>query len=80
MAITLAKEVEERLIASIKRYFEEQMDEEIGDLKAELLLDLFIRQLGPPVYNQAIKDAHKFIQEKLHDLEDEYYALEGNDQ
>jgi len=39
MAIKLSKDVEKRLVASIKRYFAENMEDEIGDLKAGLLLD-----------------------------------------
>ena len=39
MAIKLDKETEERLIASIQRYFDANMDDSIGDLKAGMLLD-----------------------------------------
>ena len=35
MAIKLTKEIEKKLIASIKRYAEENLDEEIGDLKRD---------------------------------------------
>ncbi len=35
-----------------------------------------MKQLGPPVYNQAIRDAHGFIQDKLIDLEGELYEPE----
>ena len=39
MTIKLNPETEERLIGSIQRYFSTNMDEDIGDLKAKLLLD-----------------------------------------
>ncbi|HCE02105.1 MAG TPA: DUF2164 domain-containing protein, partial [Acidobacteria bacterium] len=57
MPIKLAKDAEERSLASIKRYFEEHMDDEVGDLKAKLLLDFFLEEIGPAVYNRAISDA-----------------------
>jgi uncharacterized protein (DUF2164 family) len=57
------------LIAAIKAYFLEQHDEEIGDLKAGLLLDFFMNKVGPPVYNQAIKDAQAYFQQKVEDLD-----------
>ncbi len=41
-----------------------------------MLLDFFVKQLGPPVYNQAIKDVHASLHDKLQDLEGEFYALD----
>lgn len=32
------------------------MDEEIGDLQADLLLDYVLGEIGPTVYNRAIAD------------------------
>jgi len=32
-----------------------------------------VKELGTPVYNQAIQDARKFLQGKLDDLEGEFY-------
>ncbi len=58
MAIQLQQDVEQRLLASIQRYCAENMDEQVGTLKAKLLLDFCIREIGPSVYNQAILDAH----------------------
>ena len=42
MNIKLSKERRQELIGSIKGYFLEHHDEEIGDLKAGLLLDFFL--------------------------------------
>ncbi|MBC8400549.1 MAG: DUF2164 family protein [Candidatus Marinimicrobia bacterium] len=60
----------------LKQYFEEHFDQEIGELKTTLLLDFLIGELGPAIYNQAIKDTSGFIQQKLIDLEDEHYIPE----
>ncbi len=76
MHIKLTDERRERLLRSIKEYFAEDFEEAISDFRAEELLDLFVRELGPPVYNQAIQDAYKFIQDKLIDLEGEFYEPE----
>ena len=48
----------------------------MSDSQAEQLLEFFVKELGAPVYNQAIRDAHGFIQEKLTDLEGEFYEPE----
>lgn len=69
MSIKLQKEIKERALVSIKRYFEEIMDESIGDLKAGLLLEFILKEIGPSVYNQAIADAQTFMHDRLTDLE-----------
>lgn len=69
MTIKLSKEIEERLVGSIRRYFTKNMDDEIGELKAKLLLDFCVRELGPSIYNQAIADAQAYMQDKVVDLD-----------
>ena len=76
MAIDLPKEIEKQLIASIKRYFVENMEDEIGDLKAKLLLDYCVQEIGPSIYNQAIADAQAYIQGKVADLDSVLYEPE----
>ena len=69
MAITLSPEHKKQLLASIKRYFVEHLDEDIGDLKAGLLLDYCLKEIGPVIYNKAIADAQAYFQERAVDLE-----------
>jgi len=76
MAIKLKQETEERLIASIQRYFDANMEEGIGDLKAGLLLDFCLKELGPCIYNQAIADAQSAMQDKLAELDVNCYEAE----
>ena len=76
MPIALPKETRQKLIASIRRYFEENLEEEIGDLKASLLLDFVLAEIGPSLYNQAIADAQAFLQDKLIDLDSSLYQPE----
>ncbi len=68
MQATLAKDTEKYLIGSIKRFFAENMDDEIGDLKAALVLEFCLREIGPSIYNKAIADAQAYFQEKAADL------------
>jgi len=76
LSIKLSKELRRKLIAAIKSYFLENHDEEIGDLKAGFLLDFFMKKLAPPIYNQAIKDAQAYFQQKVEDLDGACYAPE----
>ena len=69
MAITITPETRKRLVASIKRYAVENLDGEIGDLKAGLLLDYCLKEIGPAVYNQAIADAQSYFTGRVADLD-----------
>ncbi|MDE0831293.1 MAG: DUF2164 domain-containing protein [Vicinamibacterales bacterium] len=72
----LEVEAEQRSVASIKRFFEEHMDEDIGDLKAKLLLDFFLAEIAPSVYNGAVNDAQAILQERVVDLDGVCYQDE----
>jgi uncharacterized protein (DUF2164 family) len=76
LAISLTKETKKQAIQSIKRYFAENFEEKIGDLKAGLLLDFFLQEIGPTVYNHAISDAQTYFQGKVVDLDGACYEPE----
>ena len=57
----------------IKSYFNSEREEVISDLAATLLLDFIMKNIGPFIYNQAIKDAHYLMGEKI----DELFSLEN---
>ena len=67
-AVTLPDPARKQAIAALRQYFAANMDEKIGDLKAGLLLDFVLSELGPSVYNQAIADARAFFEERTSDL------------
>lgn len=68
MSINMAPETEQYLCESIKRFFAEELEEDIGDLKARTVLDFCIREVAPSVYNQAIADAQRFFERAVSDL------------
>jgi uncharacterized protein (DUF2164 family) len=75
--ISISDRARDQAIASLRRYFAENMDEELGDLKAALLLDYILAEHGPTIYNQAMADARAFFEERAADLsaigyQDEY--------
>ena len=76
MTIELERHVEKDLIASIKRYFAENLGDDIGDLKASLLLEFVVAEVGASIYNQAIADAQAFFQDKVADLENSCWEPE----
>ncbi len=76
MTIKLKQEVSDQLIASIKRYFEEQLDQTIGDLKAKLLLEFCLSEIGPCVYNRAIADAQAYVQGSIAEIDSTCFEAE----
>lgn len=76
MPMTFPPETEQRMTESIRRYFEEHMEEEVGDLKAAMLLKFFLEELGPTVYNRGVSDAQTRLQGHVADLDGECYAPE----
>ena len=76
VTIELSKEKRTEAIASIKKYFEEEIREPIGGLRAALLLDFFLEDIGAAIYNQAIGDAQARMQQRVADLDGELYADE----
>lgn len=72
--IELDKQARADAIASLQRYFDENMPEHLGDLPAGLLLNFFLEEVGPAVFNQAIPDAQARIQQRAADLDGELYA------
>lgn len=52
------------------------MPEPLGELPAGLLLNFFLEEVGPAIYNQAVTDAQTRMQQRVADLSGELYAEE----
>ena len=76
MRITLSPERRTTLLRALKEHFRAEFDEPLSDFRAEGLLNFFVRELGPAVYNQGVRDASGYMQEKLADIEGEIYERE----
>ena len=69
MAIELSKEDREQAIASIQRYFEENMDEKIGNIAAAGLLGFLLEEIGPSIYNKAVADVQDRLQQRVAEVD-----------
>lgn len=76
MEIKIAEDRLKVLSEKVQVYFRDEHEFAIGTLKSDMILEFFIKELGPQIYNQAIDDAHAFIQDKLIDLEGTLYVPE----
>lgn len=68
MPIKLEKDTQKYMTDSIKRFFADDLEMDIGDLKALRVLEFCIKEIAPSVYNQAIADAQAYFEEKTLDL------------
>ena len=76
MSIELSEEARAEAITSIQQYFERNMPEPIGELPAGLLLNFFVEEIGPAIYNRAIADAQARLSMRVADLSGELYEDE----
>ena len=70
----LEKQARTEAIASLRRYFDQNMPEPIGELAAGLLLDFFMEEIGPAIHNAAVRAVQERLQLRLADLEGEMYS------
>jgi uncharacterized protein (DUF2164 family) len=68
MAIELTPQESAEAIHSLKKYFASEMDEELTELRAKLLLDYFLKEIGPFAYNLGVKHAEEFFRQRVEDL------------
>ena len=67
-AIELGNELKQDAIGSIKRFFQKERDEELSDFQAATILEFILDELAPPIYNQALADAHTLMSKEIEEL------------
>jgi uncharacterized protein (DUF2164 family) len=76
MTIELSKEARTEAIASIERYFAENMEERIGNIAAGALLGFFMEEVGPSIYNMAVAQVQERLQTRIMELDLEVHEDE----
>ncbi len=51
------------------RFFAQELDQEIGFIMAEQILDFFLEMNFTPTYNYAIEDSKKLLKKRFQDFE-----------
>jgi uncharacterized protein (DUF2164 family) len=74
--IKLSDERRSDLVAMIQHFVSSEFDQTLSEFQAQQLLDFFVRHLGAPAYNQAVQDVRAFLQDKVSDLDVEFYEPE----
>ena len=68
MPIQLTKEEIEEAIPSVKKFFQQEFEQDLSDLRARFLLEYFQQELAPLAYNQGVKDAEQYFRRHTEDL------------
>ena len=76
MAVELPKEAHQQAIASIERWFQEERGERVGNIAAAALLNFFLEEIGPTVYNRAVADVQERLQMRIGELDIEIHEDE----
>ena len=76
MPIELDKEARSEAIKSIERYFQENMEERIGNIAAAGLLNFFLEEIGPVVFNKAVAEVQERLQVRLSEIDLEVHEDE----
>lgn len=74
--IRFSKEEIGAITAKLRPYFRDELEIELRDLPAEMLIDFLSRQIGPFFYNRALYDAQAVVAKKAEDLAEAIAGLE----
>jgi len=67
--VEFLKAEKEIIVTKIKKYFDLELGQDIGQFDAEFLLDFFSEEVGSYYYNRGLMDARVVIASKLDDID-----------
>jgi len=74
--IKFKKEEKELITQKIQLYFNDELDQTLGQFDADFLLDFISEELGAFYYNRGLFDAQAILHEKAEHIADAIYELE----
>lgn len=76
MPIPLSDEARRDAVATLQRFFHDERDETIGELQAGFLLDTILTDIGPVIYNQAVRDVQASLLRTVSEIDATVYVPE----
>ena len=76
--LELTEERRVTLRGHLQTLFATEFDERLSDFRADDIIDLMIKTLGPAGYNQAVADVRAHLQGKLDDLDGEVWVEDSH--
>ena len=74
--IKFKKEEKALIFQKIQRYFNDELDQTLGQFDAEFLLDFFSKEVGGFYYNRGLLDAQAVLHEKAEHIAEAISELE----
>jgi uncharacterized protein (DUF2164 family) len=74
--IEFTKEEKDVIVKKIKLYFNDELNQEIGQFDAQFLLDFFSEEIGAYFYNRGLYDAQAILERSIEDVSEAIYSLE----
>lgn len=75
-ASALSREEMQDAASRLRTYLRDEMDVEVGQLPAEMLVEFIERDIGRLFYNRGLRDAETVVRQKVEDVADALYGLE----
>ena len=76
MALALPEETRKHALSSLKLFWTESFDTELSELRAIALLEFFLKEIAPSLYNAGVADAQAYLRDRVADLEGSCYEAE----
>ena len=76
MTVALNKDTRSSAVTSIERYFQDELEEKIGNIRAAALLNFFLEEIGPSIYNQAVADVQERLLQRVTEVDIECHEDE----
>ncbi len=74
--IELEKSQKEQLVNKLQRYFDDELDVELGQFDADFLLDFIAKEMGVVFYNQGVYDSQTALESRIDSIQDAILQLE----
>ncbi len=75
MVVSLTEDQKKNIMSEIHDFFDAEYGEDIGIIKQQRILELFLEQLAPKIYNKALDDAMLWYKRQQDNMEADFYAL-----
>lgn len=74
--IKISRDETDRIVQKIKKYFNSELDQDIGGFEAEFLIEFFSKEIGAYYYNQGLADAYTLFTDKAEEISYQVQELE----
>ncbi len=71
----LPDESRKTVIEELRRFYQSEFEEELGMIRADLLLDKFLELTAIEIYNEGVDSTERLVEDKIADLKMELYML-----